>query len=385
MDLQVPANAVVKFPSLCDQKRVSPSSSYAHLPHLPLDPLSSTIEEDDLNGADDDDDNNMAGPTRTHDFDMASASTSGVLNDLNIKIPRPPNPWILYRADKARELVNSKLTQAEVSRLIAQMWRNETPEVRAHYERLAEIKKEEHRRRYPGYRFQPLKKEEKERQREEKRQEKERARGQKRRPRAAPYATPSYPTPMAVPPPPGPYPAVPFYYSAGYSPYAPQGPSPPLSAASSPDDSTPYPSSESSPEQVTDASAPPPPQQDVYAAPQPVPALPMRFPDYIPMSPADSEHLWNGYSQPQQRQLSGASRNGATPAAVWDDFNLDPALAGEGSHPQTPSVNGSGSSQVEPVRFLRVSLFSCQGTNIFCDAYLGAFAVQPPRPTLDAG
>jgi len=93
------------------------------------------------------------------------------------KISRPPNAWILYRSDRIREYneigtiksacasdeaESSKAksakagkkvdktkkpgkgyTQAEISRLIAEEWRNEPKDVKARYDRLAEIRKME--------------------------------------------------------------------------------------------------------------------------------------------------------------------------------------------------------------------------------------------------
>jgi hypothetical protein len=64
--------------------------------------------------------------------------------------------------------------QADISKLIAAMWKNEQPEVRQHYEALSDMKKAEHLALYPGYRFQPMKKADREKARAEKRAEKER-------------------------------------------------------------------------------------------------------------------------------------------------------------------------------------------------------------------
>ncbi|KII92243.1 hypothetical protein PLICRDRAFT_103505, partial [Plicaturopsis crispa FD-325 SS-3] len=81
------------------------------------------------------------------------------------KPPRPPNAWIIYRSDKLQQLApppgQKSPPQADVSRTIAKMWRQESDPVREHYERLAEKKKAEHAIMYPNYRFQPMKKEEK--------------------------------------------------------------------------------------------------------------------------------------------------------------------------------------------------------------------------------
>ncbi|KAF8659216.1 hypothetical protein AX16_001877 [Volvariella volvacea WC 439] len=107
----------------------------------------------------------MTGPIRTHVH--SSFSTDGE------QPPRPPNAWILYRADKMREIPKPqpgepRLVQADISRLISRMWKEESDETRAEYERRADAKKAEHAIRYPDYRFQPMSKEEKKEKREQK-------------------------------------------------------------------------------------------------------------------------------------------------------------------------------------------------------------------------
>jgi hypothetical protein len=94
--------------------------------------------------------------------------------------PRPPNAWIIYRSEKMKSFPppgpgDPPRAQAEVSKLISAMWKSEPPETRAMYEAASEMRKAEHAAKYPNYRFQPLKKEDKERIREEKKQEKEQA------------------------------------------------------------------------------------------------------------------------------------------------------------------------------------------------------------------
>ncbi|TDL16647.1 high mobility group box, partial [Rickenella mellea] len=74
--------------------------------------------------------------------------------------PRPPNAWILYRSERLRSIAAlnpgaPRLAQADISKQISGMWKNESDEVRAHYEHLAKIKKMEHQLLYPSYRFQP--------------------------------------------------------------------------------------------------------------------------------------------------------------------------------------------------------------------------------------
>ncbi len=86
------------------------------------------------------------------------------------KIPRPPNAFILYRSAKMREISNSdkdrntgtglgKLDyQRQLSKQIGQLWRNETPEVKAAFYDKSKQAAREHAQRYPEYRFKPGKK-----------------------------------------------------------------------------------------------------------------------------------------------------------------------------------------------------------------------------------
>lgn len=38
---------------------------------------------------------------------------------------------------------------------VARLWKNETPEVKAYYGQLAELEAQEHKKRYPDYRYTP--------------------------------------------------------------------------------------------------------------------------------------------------------------------------------------------------------------------------------------
>ncbi len=87
-------------------------------------------------------------------------------------IPRPRNPWIIYRSTRLAKMRGTdesgqKLKpQAGISKDLATEWANEPPEVRRHYIELAELEKKEHKRKYPHYKFMPLSKEEKAAERE---------------------------------------------------------------------------------------------------------------------------------------------------------------------------------------------------------------------------
>lgn len=71
-----------------------------------------------------------------------------------IHVARPPNAWILYRSDQLQQIkkdpVISKKPQADISKLIGALWREEKPEVKQWYEEQALIAKEAHLKAHPG-------------------------------------------------------------------------------------------------------------------------------------------------------------------------------------------------------------------------------------------
>ncbi|KAK0455400.1 uncharacterized protein EV420DRAFT_1272450 [Desarmillaria tabescens] len=164
---------------------------------------------------------------------MAGSSASSA------KPPRPPNAWILFRSDMVRIMpkpANGSSQQSVVSKAISKLWAEADPAIKHEYERRAEIRKQEHHEMYPNYRFQPVKKEDKERRKEEDRQAKERNRRSGRKARGSnryePYPTAST---SAVTTGPFPYP-IPHFFPLGTQSYhhGPLGPTPPMSAAPSP-------------------------------------------------------------------------------------------------------------------------------------------------------
>ncbi|KAF9230518.1 hypothetical protein BU15DRAFT_83526 [Melanogaster broomeanus] len=228
----------------------------------------------------------MAGPIRS----TPVAGSARQQPAYKVQPPRPPNAWILYRSDRLKDLPPSKerRAQADVSKLISDLWKNEKEEVKLEYERMADARKAEHQRMYPSYRFQPMKKEDKERIREERKQEREQARlAKKSKGRGATAATTSAPTPpplvYAMPPyivPPGYAPpmTMPHPYMVPYQPearFGPAGPSPPLSAASSPNDTSTSPDPQDSNTASTSASpqlTPSPKSQGSPSSSQPLPS-----------------------------------------------------------------------------------------------------------------
>ncbi|KLT38311.1 hypothetical protein CC85DRAFT_306080 [Cutaneotrichosporon oleaginosum] len=71
------------------------------------------------------------------------------------------------------------MPQSDVSRIISNIWKHEPEEQRQYYDKLSQIKKAEHKEMYPGYKFQPQKREDKLREKQEKLKEKEARRQEK--------------------------------------------------------------------------------------------------------------------------------------------------------------------------------------------------------------
>ncbi|TNY17402.1 hypothetical protein DMC30DRAFT_120993 [Rhodotorula diobovata] len=73
--------------------------------------------------------------------------------------PRPMNAWLLFRTAQLRQMQEDnpglRKSQGELSKLIAEMWKTVSPEVKQGYEDLARQRKVEHQRIYPDYRYSP--------------------------------------------------------------------------------------------------------------------------------------------------------------------------------------------------------------------------------------
>lgn len=76
-----------------------------------------------------------------------------------LKTPRPQNAFMIYRREKHPSVVavHKGLHNKEVSRIVGQLWRNESEEVHRVYERKADFAKLEHKVKYPGYKYAPRK------------------------------------------------------------------------------------------------------------------------------------------------------------------------------------------------------------------------------------
>ncbi|CAG8464396.1 3715_t:CDS:2 [Paraglomus brasilianum] len=76
-----------------------------------------------------------------------------------MRIPRPPNAFILYRKFKQKDVMaNYKdLTNAQVSKIVSILWWKESEDVRFKWEKIADREKLRHMKEYPNYVYQPKK------------------------------------------------------------------------------------------------------------------------------------------------------------------------------------------------------------------------------------
>ncbi|KAI9205246.1 mating-type protein Mat a-1, partial [Polychytrium aggregatum] len=76
--------------------------------------------------------------------------------------PRPSNSFILYRREKHAEITaNFKgpkgINNNIISKIVAAMWKSETPEIKEIYAKKAEEEKKAHMLKYPDYKYRPKK------------------------------------------------------------------------------------------------------------------------------------------------------------------------------------------------------------------------------------
>nr|BAC66503.1 MAT1-2-1 [Cordyceps tenuipes] len=85
----------------------------------------------------------------------------------HVKIPRPPNAYILYRRDRHTLVKQSEphLSNNEVSQVLGKAWNAEPPEVRQRYKEMSEKIKKALLERHPQYQYQPRKPSERKRRR----------------------------------------------------------------------------------------------------------------------------------------------------------------------------------------------------------------------------
>jgi hypothetical protein len=71
-------------------------------------------------------------------------------------IARPPNSFILYRREKRYDIVQKAeeaVSNSDVSKLAAEMWKNEKPEVKAKYIAQAAELRKSHRAKFPDFKY----------------------------------------------------------------------------------------------------------------------------------------------------------------------------------------------------------------------------------------
>ncbi|TFY64014.1 hypothetical protein EVG20_g6086 [Dentipellis fragilis] len=257
----------------------------------------------------------------------AQSSSKSTGKSAEPKPPRPRNAWILYRSDKIRQLPpredGRSRTQAEVSQLISKMWAEVSPEERADYEARADRAKAEHMKKWPDYKYAPVKKEVKEQEKLKRKLEKEQERaesGPNQRRKTSPYSEP------------GPV-------SAGS-----RGPSPPMSSAST--DSSPElvtrqlsaeagPSHAQEPPQLPTTSLQSPSQFPSLPYPVSTPHLEMPQGSHVP---AAVMMIHPGYAQHQYTQpYASASLAASAPAATTGPATTETSYV----PPQNASQNAS--------------------------------------------
>ncbi|KAJ1957933.1 hypothetical protein GGI12_004880 [Dipsacomyces acuminosporus] len=75
-------------------------------------------------------------PSPSSSPSLSAATAAATANRRRkVLISRPPNSFILYRSDKLRELIQQhpELKQTDISKMCADNWKNETPEVKEYY------------------------------------------------------------------------------------------------------------------------------------------------------------------------------------------------------------------------------------------------------------
>ncbi|POR32892.1 MAT1-2-1 [Tolypocladium paradoxum] len=75
----------------------------------------------------------------------------------HVKIPRPPNAYILYRKERHHHVKNSNpgITNNEISQLLGKAWNLESREVRQKYKDMSEKVKQALLEKHPDYQYRP--------------------------------------------------------------------------------------------------------------------------------------------------------------------------------------------------------------------------------------
>ena len=82
---------------------------------------------------------------------MVPVTVFVAVKKIDPKIPRPANPFILFRKDQQEKLkdTHQKVPNVEMSKIIGEMWRTQSQEVRKEYEEKAAEEKRRHSEAFP--------------------------------------------------------------------------------------------------------------------------------------------------------------------------------------------------------------------------------------------
>ncbi|CEJ91388.1 hypothetical protein VHEMI07104 [[Torrubiella] hemipterigena] len=97
---------------------------------------------------------------------VSSSQVAPVLVDTKpVRIPRPPNAYILYRKERHSLVKEAQpnITNNEISTILGQAWNRESREVREKYKAMAHEIKISMLKKYPDYQYKPRKPSEKKR------------------------------------------------------------------------------------------------------------------------------------------------------------------------------------------------------------------------------
>ncbi|KAK2600970.1 hypothetical protein N8I77_010459 [Diaporthe amygdali] len=77
----------------------------------------------------------------------------------NTKLPRPPNPFIIYRSERHQSVkeAHPEAKNNDISKILGRQWQQEPEEVRDAYKKKSEDIKQEFMRVYPDYKYKPRK------------------------------------------------------------------------------------------------------------------------------------------------------------------------------------------------------------------------------------
>ncbi|MBO9493726.1 hypothetical protein J7438_06455 [Thalassotalea sp. G20_0] len=98
-----------------------------------------------------------AGEPETNNREMVetTASTTASVKSKHNHIPRPRNAFIIFRSIKAKEVKDCY--QSELSKLVAKDWNKMSEKQKEFFVQKAKLEKAEHKKKYPDYKFHPIK------------------------------------------------------------------------------------------------------------------------------------------------------------------------------------------------------------------------------------